>query len=415
MTLQRGTGLGAGMALGTAAVIRERGGIPMLPAIPERIAAQIASHRMHETPEVVLVAHDYRTALALAGSLTWAKVVAIATETAPPDAPVPPFPAVVNLRGLMKTVDDDVLMLVDAGNNFVFPDPDPIFLGQYTAEHDRVAPKRRIYLDEAHNTAATLDGHTLQVIACITSPDEIEMAMGQGADGLFVPCEATFFQGDEEEQRRSLLELVSAAPGKPLILADTYRLPLLMLLETATKAEITLCEPPDATQPGLGLAELTAQMQEMENICFDNNVICSLPRLGALLVSASEPEIEPNAVDAWIERLAECGATRLVFSLDEESLGEGALLELEPRLRAAGRNLLPTYVAAIRYRFNDFGQNDLENTLETTVRLLVGAEISGIIVEPDAVDSTKRLIRGLVIEECRERYWRVLRETEGGA
>ncbi len=42
----RGVGLGSGMAIGTAAVIRERNGIPISPSIPDRIAIQIATHRL---------------------------------------------------------------------------------------------------------------------------------------------------------------------------------------------------------------------------------------------------------------------------------------------------------------------------------------------------------------------------------
>src|SRR5690349_9264001 len=119
MARLRGTGLGAGMALGTAAVVRVRGGIPMTPEPPAALAAQIAQRRLTETPEVILVADDYRTGLALAGALSWAKVVGLAAGSAEPDAPVPPFPAVVNVAGLMDAMQDDMLMLVDAGRGIV--------------------------------------------------------------------------------------------------------------------------------------------------------------------------------------------------------------------------------------------------------------------------------------------------------
>src|SRR5580658_8148902 len=124
----RGIGLGSGMAIGTAAVIREKNGIPIPPSIPDRIAVQIATHRLAETPEVVLIARDFTTALALSSTITWARVAAIAAETTPPNAPVLPIPVVIGLPGLVDMVRDDVLVLVDAGSNFVFPDPDPIYL-----------------------------------------------------------------------------------------------------------------------------------------------------------------------------------------------------------------------------------------------------------------------------------------------
>src|SRR5580700_180707 len=109
----RGIGVGSGMAIGTAAVIREKNGIPVPPSIPDRIAMQIATHRLAETPEVVLIARDFTTALAISSSISWARVAAIASETAPDGAPVLPIPVVMGLRGLVDMVQDDVLVLVD--------------------------------------------------------------------------------------------------------------------------------------------------------------------------------------------------------------------------------------------------------------------------------------------------------------
>src|SRR5262249_27033726 len=114
MAKLRGRGVGAGMAMGTAAGVGVAGGVPLLPEAPERIASLIAARRLTETPEVILVADDYRTALALAPSLSWAKVVGIASASAGAEAPVSSLPAVVDLSGLMSAAQDDVLLLVDA-------------------------------------------------------------------------------------------------------------------------------------------------------------------------------------------------------------------------------------------------------------------------------------------------------------
>lgn len=408
----RGTGLGTGMALGTAAVIRERNGIPVPPAIPDRIAVQIATHRVSETPEIVLVARDYTTALALSSTIQWARVAAIAAETAPADAPVPPFPAVFNLPGLVNSVQDDVLMLVDAGNNFIFPDPDPMFLAQYTLEHDRIAPKRRLYLDEGHYPAQTIDGQTVQVIALIDdSVDQVQVAMDQGADGVFVPYYAGLQKANETAQRKQLFGIIHAAAGKPLILADAYTLPPILLCEAAVEADITVAAP-RLDEPGSpGLPELQLELERMENSCFDNDVAASIPRLATLVVSLSQPVIEPEAVERWVESAAASGATRVVFSLDHDSLSEGVLLELENYLSACARNLLPAFVAAHNHAFNVFGQNDLEDSLETAITLLVGAGITGIIVSPDTSEASKRWICQLDAQQCREDYWRVLQSV----
>ena len=55
---------------------RLRGGAPVPPSIPPRIAAQMA-RRSEEKPDVVLVASDYMTAVAFSDTLRWANVVEI--------------------------------------------------------------------------------------------------------------------------------------------------------------------------------------------------------------------------------------------------------------------------------------------------------------------------------------------------
>src|SRR4051794_32188262 len=128
MARLRGTGLGAGMAMGTAAVVRMRGSVPLMPEAPPRITALIAQRRLTETPEVIVVGDDYRNAVAIAASLPWAKVVGIAAERDDPDAAVPSIPAVTGMPGLLKATAEDVLVLVDATRGVVLIDPDPIYL-----------------------------------------------------------------------------------------------------------------------------------------------------------------------------------------------------------------------------------------------------------------------------------------------
>src|SRR5579871_1311412 len=282
MARLRGSGLGVGMALGTAAVVTVRGGVPLLPEMPERIANLIATRRLSETPEVVLVARDYAMAYALASSLTWAKVVGIAAERAEPDAPFPPFPAVVSVPGLLAAATQDVLMLIDARNGVVLVDPDPISLSQYTAEHDHLAPKHRYYLDEAHLPAQTLDGRTLQIVASTEEESGgVGSAIEAGADRLYAALPLDF---DSEAQRKNLMRLVNAAASKPLILAYNSVLSLPALLETAAYTDLTMAIPPspeneDRGADAEGVARLVAEMAVAQAECQEQDIPCGLPRL----------------------------------------------------------------------------------------------------------------------------------------
>jgi phosphotransferase system enzyme I (PtsI) len=391
------------MAMGTAAVVRVRSGIPMLPDVPARIAQLVATHRLTERPEVILVAEDYRTGLMLAGALTWAKVVGIATEIAEPGAPVTSVPAVVGVQDLLSVIEDEMLLLVDAERGVVLADPDPMAIAQYQAEHDHIAPRHRIYLEGVHLAAQTLDGRTLQVVARVTSEEELTEALDDGADALYVPFNAPLLPVKTEPggQRRHLLDLTQSSAGKPLLLADDYALPSRALVEAAAHAEITLAVPPREELAGLGLAELATELQAAETECFEEEIAGSLPRLAANMVALPEEET-PEQIAARLEKLSACGAARLLLSLEGVSLDEAILPQLETLIATAQANLLPVTAMAYRHSFNPFGTGDLENTLETAISFLVGMDVVGVIVGPGQVTEAKTIIRNLSASERRE-------------
>ncbi|HZO90129.1 MAG TPA: hypothetical protein VFB38_17505 [Chthonomonadaceae bacterium] len=410
MARLRGRGLGAGIALATAAVVRAHGGIPMAPEAPPRLAARTGFRRTSETPEVVLVAEDYRTALALTGRLSWAKVIGIAAETAEPDAPASDIPAVVNVPGLMEMVEDDMLMLVDATHGVVLVNPDGLAIAQYQAEYTNLAPRRRLYLESEHLPAQTLDGRAVQVLARVETADAVETALLEGADALYVPFDVPLLPASASDaaQRRNLFALVERAAGKPLLLSDDYSLPLMTVLEAASRADITLAVPPREELEGLGLTELSAEFETAQAECFENEVVCSLPRLAADIVYVPE-QTDADQVSARVEALAARGATRLVLTLRETWLHEGALPPVEALVAAAGANLLPVTSSA-HPMFSLCGEEYPADTLETAVRFLVGMGVSGIIVFPGQVTAAKAMVREISFTECREALWRLLGE-----
>ncbi|HZT44328.1 MAG TPA: hypothetical protein VFA07_19335 [Chthonomonadaceae bacterium] len=402
MARLRGRGLGAGVALGTAAIVRIKGGIPMLPEVPPRIAERIAARRPMETPEVILVADDYRTALALFGSLPWGKVVGIVAGSADPDAPVPGVPAVVNVSYLLDAIEDDVLMLVDATQGVVLADPSGMAIAQYQAEHSSIAPRRRLYLDDAHLPARTIDGRDIQVLARVEMAEDIVQALDAGADALCVSLGTPLLPDTEETaQRRSLLSLLSLTTGKPVLLADDYALPPLALLEAAAQADIVLAEPPRDDLEGLGLEELASELWEAQGQCFEQDIACGMPRLAARLTSlaACGP---PGRETERMESLAAHGATRLLLDLEAEILDASLLARIEALVAAASAHLLPVTAAVALLGFGVSEEDDPEGNIEAALGLIVGTGIAGIVVPPPLVEATKERIRGLHFFECRE-------------
>ncbi len=410
MSRTRGIGIGTGMALGTAAIVREQQGVSILPAMPDRIAVLLAARRLTETPDIVLVARDYLTALSLSPAITWGRVVAIVAETSPENAPVSKIPAVINIPDVVSLIKDDVLVLVDADKSFAFPDPDPMFLAQYTAEHDRIAPKRRIYLDKGHTAAKTVDGRKIETYAFVDSLPDAELAVEQGADGLFLSTAAEFRLGAEMAVQKKLFALIHAAAGKPFLIADDYSLPPMLVCEACVEADITLLSPAEGGNGISGLRDLLVKLEEAENVCFDSDIPASVPRVGALL-NNQPAETEKEAIDRYIDKLAESGASRLMITLQNSRLSEGILSQLDYYFSAALRNMLPVCVSVMAFEFNAFGQNELENSLTTAVQLLIGSGVSTIIVLPEAIAEAKLIINEGEYRQCQHKYWRMLEEA----
>ncbi len=399
MARLRGTGLGAGMAMGTAAVVRIHGGVPLMPEVPTRISLLMAQRRLTETPEVVVVAEDYRTALAIAGSLPWARVVGIAAERGDPDAAVPSVPAVTGLAGLMRAAADDVLILVDATRGVALVDPDPIYLAQYTAEHDRVAPKNRIYLDEAHLPAQTQDGRPISVVAS-TANTGVEAALASGPDALYHALPLSF---DTDHIRRHLAELVSVAAGKPLIVPYNPSLPLTPLLEAASRADITLSISPLEGEFMPSPQAISVLLQEIDLAqaeCAERDVLFGTPRIAAEESAPLPADWPPDeALAGKLEGAAAAGATRLICS---GATHGDALRRLSSMTAAASVNLLPV-TFAIEYATPAPGNADMAVAdLAATLRRLIGAGVIGFLVSPGLVPMAKEAIRAVSLADCEE-------------
>ena len=422
MTALSGRSLGTGIALGTAAVVRLRNGLPVPPPIPPRIAAQLARHREDETPDVILIAEDYVTAASFASTIRWANVVGIAARNASPDTITPEIPVVVELPGLLDIVQDDMLVIVDARRGLLVVNPDGVTLSQYQAEHNNLAPKRRLYLDDGHLRAQTLDGRALPVVARVCTLEDVTLALENGADGLCVPalCDLLPAEADEEEQRTALFAVIDQASGKPVFLADNYTLPATLLVEAATKADIAVGCPLMPHLEGLGIHELGEELNEVRADCLARDSPCDIPRLVATMPSDyAYPLDDPEKAAFFMDQLVYNGAVRVVvtFQDSQDGAGQGGigldghtdghnnledLIWLDSVVAAANTTMLPVFVQWNRSVFDFSGDNRLDENALHTLQLLVGAGLSGVIAAAGDVAKLKTAISELSFSECRE-------------
>jgi hypothetical protein len=412
MSRLHGAGLGQGMALGTAAIVRMRNGFPLLPQIPARIMDLLTKRKLTETPDVILVAEDYRMALEIAGSLRWGRVVGIAAAQAPAEAPMAFVPAVVNVADLLELVQDDMLVIVDADHDIVIADPDGMEVAQYQAERDKIAPRRRLFLDDVHLPAETIDGRVMLTLARVETPDEIVLAIEQGADTLYVPFACSLLPADTDDitQRQNLLALIDQAGGKPLLLADDYALPPMLLLETALRAEIMLAVPLQEHLDGLGLVEFGAELNEAQAECLANDAPCEPPKLAVQFPTLeglrAYGDLEQLAF--FMDRLALSKAIRIVVDTAHgtgqhyDAATDLPLLDL--LVAAANATMLPVIIADDPIAWKSADTADDQPPSEdhkAQVEFLVGVGASGIITRPNAIGALKATLRELNFSECR--------------
>jgi hypothetical protein len=396
-------GVGSGMVLGTVALIRQEAGIPLAPEIPPSIAKRRATRRETEASEIILVAEEFLHALALVKSIKWAEVVGIVAEGSAPDTPLAGIKVVSGVSSLMERVEEDTLLLLDATNGVVLLDPDPIEIAQYQAEYERIAPRQRIFLEEQHLPARTLDGKVVPVVAEVTYAEEIEVALNAGADALLLarpePLGGGFFVPDADallpaayplpELRPRLLRIAELAAGKPLFVPDDYTLASPALLEAASFSDMTLLLSPRADLAGWGLMEYREVLPDYEAECVAQDRPYTTPQIGVMLDTLPE-----DAVEALMERFATSGATRVSLNFSAlENIEEH--LEILERLCLACSHVGLPVIAELHY-------DPEHEESDVLLRSFLGAGVGSVRVVAEQVQATKRAIRAVNVSVCRE-------------
>jgi hypothetical protein len=255
-----------GTALGTAAVVRWIGGIAQLtPRILEEMAL-VARKGLAEPIEVVLVCEALSRALSL--TIPGVRVVGIIAEQddAPPEGAA--VPTLVGVADVLSRIPDDVLVLLDCDRGLALVDPDGTTVAAYQAERERISPRRRMYIDFAHETARTLDGRAVRVTGVAISEEAVFAAAEGGADGIvLLPC-ACERAADEDDlgQLQTLTGLFRAAGGKPVTLIwDPETISAHALLRASLDADITVAVrlSPDTVGPDQAREYLREVGQEL--------------------------------------------------------------------------------------------------------------------------------------------------------
>jgi len=175
--------------------------------------------------DAVVVAHDLTPSQT--ASLDRGKIKGIATDAGGQTshtailAHALGIPAIVGLETLAGEVNTGDTLIIDGNRGQVIINPDAAQLLEYRQFIERINAFERGLADQAQLPAETTDGTPIALHANIEFPEEVEGALGRGAEGvglyrtefLFLASEN---QPTEDEQVATYTQALEALGGRPL-------------------------------------------------------------------------------------------------------------------------------------------------------------------------------------------------------
>jgi len=157
-------------------------------------------------------------------------------------------PAVVALGHARSVLRDGDQVIIDGIQGVLIVNPSPLALEQYKKMQERYLDDRMSLVALKGVPAETLDGLSISLQANIELPDEVELALANGADGIGLFRSEFLFIGrselpTEEEQYLAYASVVNAMQNRPVTIRT-----LDVGADKALDGEATV-----ATNPALGL------------------------------------------------------------------------------------------------------------------------------------------------------------------
>lgn len=133
------------------------------------------------------------------------------------------IPAVLGLGEDLKRIREGETIIVDGENGSITLHPDPDTLDQ---SRERIRRKRELWesaLKKADQKAVTSDGRRIQVFANIGSPQDVDAALKNGAEGIgLFRTEFLYLENDhwptEEEQFQAYRQVLESFGDRPVVI-----------------------------------------------------------------------------------------------------------------------------------------------------------------------------------------------------
>ena len=197
--------------------------------LERRIIGHLIGHSQEDLQDlkqdIILVAHDLTPSQT--ATLDKARIKGIATNAGGQTshtailAHAQGIPAIVGLEDITSCVRTGDTIIIDGNKGLVVIQPDVAQLMEYRQRAERFAALEIQFDEMAGLPAETRDGTKISILANIEFPEEIELAIAKGAEGIglyrteFLYL-ATKEPPDEEAQYEAYREAVRRLEGRPL-------------------------------------------------------------------------------------------------------------------------------------------------------------------------------------------------------
>ena len=133
------------------------------------------------------------------------------------------IPAAVGLGEAVLIVPEGEQLLLDGDAGLVYLDPDQELVAEYKRRGEAREKEASVARAEAAEPAVTRDGHRVEVVANIGSPEDVPTAIASGAEGVgLLRTEFLFLDRDtmpsEDEQHAVYTRIAAGLDGRPLVL-----------------------------------------------------------------------------------------------------------------------------------------------------------------------------------------------------
>ncbi len=256
-------------------------------------------------------------------------------------------PAVVALGHIRQMARDGDYLIVDGQSGAVLINPTPAQISGYKSMAVKYADSRRALLSLKDVTCETLDGVRIGLQANIEMPDEVGLALSQGAEGIGLFRSEFLFMGredlpSEEEQFHAYQSVVQQMGDRPVTIRT-----LDIGADKALDGEATV-----ATNPALGQRAIRYCLAKPELFAAQLRAILRASAFGSVRI-----------LIPMITSLAEVRATyEMIESVKRELSAQG--VAFDPALPIGAMVEVPAMAIAIEpfasaFDFLSIGTNDL--------------------------------------------------------